>query len=394
MQPFETFFIGGYECADLINKFGDRIDLLRLTGHDVHVLEDYQRLSAMGIRTVREGIRWSFVERSPGVYDFSEVKTRMEAARETGIQQLWDICHFGYPDGLMPTHPHFADRLTQLCVAFTNLYRSCSERPLIITPINEISFLSWLAGDARGTVPFAAGTGFDQKYHLCKAAIRAIAGIKAIDPEAKVMLVEPLVQVHPQVGQETNEAITGFNEAQFQAMDIISGKMCPELGGSTEHMDLAGFNFYYNNQWEHCGPVLGWCKQKRRTSFTALLHKAYQRYNKPVVLSETGHFGADRSAWMELITEDCLEAIKAGIPLTGVCIYPVLDRPDWDSPENLISCGIWTYDQQHKRSVDCDYLTTVQGCHQRLIDCRIDNRVDAGLSLTKTCSQPLTSQAT
>jgi beta-glucosidase/6-phospho-beta-glucosidase/beta-galactosidase len=323
----------------------------------------------MGIKTVREGIRWSFVERSPGVYDFSEVKSRMEAAQKTGIQQLWDICHFGYPDGLMPTHPQFADRLTQLCVAFTKLYRYYTEAPLIITPINEISFLSWLAGDARGTVPFAAGAGFDQKYHLCKAAIRAIAGIKETDPEAKVMLVEPLVRVHPQVGQESNEAIDGFNEAQFQAMDIISGRMCPELGGSVSHMDLAGFNFYYNNQWEHCGPVLGWCKARRRASFATLLKEAYKRYNIPVVLSETGHFGEDRSAWMEHITEDCLEAIKEGIPLTGVCIYPVLDRPDWDFPESLIACGIWSYNEHHERSVDAKYLATVQSCHQRLEAC-------------------------
>jgi hypothetical protein len=366
MQPFKTFFIGGYECADLINKFGNRIDLLKLTGHDTHVLEDYQHLAAMGIKTVREGIRWSFVEHSPGVYDFSEVKNRMEAAQKTGIQQLWDICHFGYPDGLMPTHPQFAGRLTRLCEAFTKLYRQSTDDPLILTPINEISFLSWLSGDARGTVPFGSGAGFDQKYHLCKAAIEAISGVKSIDPAAQIMMVEPLVHVHPQPGQDTNEAITGFNEAQFQAMDMITGRMCPELGGTARHMDLAGFNFYYNNQWEHCGPVLGWCKEERRTSFTTLLKGAWERYNIPVVLSETGHFGVDRTAWMQLITEDCIEAMKAGIPLKGVCIYPVLDRPDWDFPENLIPCGIWTYDQSHKRSTDWAYLKGVQDCHQQL----------------------------
>jgi hypothetical protein len=381
MQPFKTFLIGGYECADLVNKFGNRIDLLRLSGHDTHVLEDYQRLSAMGIKTVREGIRWSFVERSPGGYDFSEVKNRMEAAQKTGIQQLWDICHFGYPDGLMPTHPQFAERLTRLCVAFTKLYRYHSDDPLVITPINEMSFLSWLAGDARGTVPFAAGCGFDQKYHLCKAAISAIAAIKEADTEAKIMLVEPLVQVHPQLGQEPNEAISGFNEAQFQAMDMITGRMCKELGGSAEHMDFAGFNFYYNNQWEHCGPVLGWCKEKRRASFATLLKEAYKRYNIPVVLSETGHFGEDRSAWMELITEDCIESIQTGIPLKGVCIYPVLDRPDWDFPENLIPCGIWSYNQRHERSTDLAYLDTVRSCHQRLDDCLKARRISESTAL-------------
>jgi beta-glucosidase/6-phospho-beta-glucosidase/beta-galactosidase len=363
MNPFKTFFIGGYECADLVNKFGDRVDLLQLTGHDTHVLEDYQRLAAMGIKTVREGIRWSYVERSPGIYDFSEVKNRLEAAQETGIQQCWDICHFGFPDGLFPTHPHFSDRLTRLCEAFTKLYYQYTKDPLIITPINEISFLSWLAGDARGTVPFAIGSGFDQKYHMCKAFINAVNGIKSIDAAATIMLVEPLVRVHPQVGQDTNEAITGFNEAQFQAMDIITGRMCPELGGTTQHMDLAGFNFYYNNQWEHCGPVLGWCKERRRASFGTLLKDAWKRYNTPVVLSETGHFGEDRAAWMHQITEDCVDVLKAGIPLQGICLYPVLDRPDWDFTDTLVPCGIWTYDERRERSTNVAYLASVQACH-------------------------------
>jgi len=29
---------------------------------------------------------------------------------------------------------------------------------------------------------------------------------------------------------------------------MITGRMCPELGGQPEYMDIAGFNYYYNNQ--------------------------------------------------------------------------------------------------------------------------------------------------
>ncbi len=105
-MKFKTFFIGGFERADIVNHQGNRIDLLQKTAHDTKIVEDYTLLSKAGIKTVREGIRWSFVEKEPFVYDFSEVKTRLEAAQLTGIQQLWDICHFGYPDGLMPAHPH------------------------------------------------------------------------------------------------------------------------------------------------------------------------------------------------------------------------------------------------------------------------------------------------
>ncbi|MDB5250961.1 MAG: hypothetical protein JWP27_130 [Flaviaesturariibacter sp.] len=366
MNFFKTFLIGGYECADLINKFGERVDLLRKTSHDTHVIEDYTRLAAAGIKTVREGIRWSVVEKIPGVYDFTEVRNRLLAAQRTGIQQLWDICHFGYPDGLSPTHPHFASRLAALCKAFTELYRHQTEDPLIITPINEISFLSWLGGDARGTVPFSINAGFDQKYHLCKAAIQGIAAIRSIDPAAQIMMVEPLVRVHPKPGEPTCESITAFNEAQFQAMDIITGRMCAELGGRPDFMNIAGFNFYYNNQWEHEGSVLGWCTVKRRASFAELLADAAKRYQVPVALSETGHFGEDRCAWMNQITDDCIRAMEMGVDLRGVCLYPVLDRPDWDYPESLIPCGIWSYNRIGERSTDEKLLETVQSCHSTL----------------------------
>lgn len=365
MKYFQSFFIAGYECADLINNRGNRVDLLAQTGHDKKIIEDYRLLANAGITTVREGIRWSFVEKQPHTYDFSEVKNRILAAQKTGIQQLWDICHFGYPDNLMPSHPQFADRFAETCKAFALMYRSCTDEPLIVTPINEISFISWLGGDVRGTVPFAIHSGFDVKYFLCRAAIKGIQAIKSVDPYAKIMMVEPLIRIHPKHGEHLTDDIIGHNEAQFQAMDMITGRMCPELGGRPDYMDLAGFNYYYNNQWEHCGPILGWCKVKRRTCFSELLKDAYLRYKKPVVLSETGHFGKDKKKWMRQITEDCIKAMKKGVDLKGICIYPVLDRPDWDLG-HYIPCGIWGYTEDGERTVDAAYLATVQKCQQTM----------------------------
>lgn len=365
MKPFKTFFIGGFECADIINNRGNRVDLLASTFHDVRVHEDYAMLAAAGIKTVREGIRWSVVEKQPQHYDFSEVKNRIIAGQKAGIQQLWDICHFGYPEGLMPSHPQFTDRFAALCKAFTELYRSFTDDPLIITPINEISFMSWLGGDVRGTVPFAINSGFDLKYFLGRAAIKGIQAIKEVDPTAQILMVEPIIKVHPKLGEDPCDTIKACNEHQFQAMDIITGRICPELGGKPEYMDIAGFNYYYNNQWEHCGPILGWCKLDRRTCFSEILKGAYERYNKPVILSETGHFGEDRSKWMRQITDDCIKAMQLGVDLRGICIYPVLDRPDWDLG-HYIPCGIWGYHENGDRFVDEDYLACVQNCQAQV----------------------------
>lgn len=366
MRLFQSFFMGGFECADLINNRGNRVDLLQHTYHDVRIEEDYAALAAAGITTVREGIRWSVVEKQPHQYDFSEVKARITTAQKFGIQQLWDVCHFGYPDGLMPSHPQFADRFAAICAAFTRLYRAMTSEPLIITPINEISFISWLGGEARGTIPFAIRSGFDIKYFLCRAAIKGIEAIKAVDPTAKIMMVEPLIRVHPQRGKRICNDIRGFNNAQFQAMDIITGRMCGELGGKPEYMDIAGFNYYYDNQWEHGGLILGWAKEHRRTCFSDLLKDAYERYHKPVIISETGHFKEDRAKWMLQITDDCIKAMKKGVDLRGICIYPVLDRPDWDTFEP-IACGIWTYDPATgQRAAEASYLAAVQQCHERI----------------------------
>lgn len=359
--------MGGYECADIINNRGNRVDLLVETAHDTRVAEDYNLLAKAGIRSVREGIRWSVVEKTPYVYDFSEVINRIKIGQDAGIQQCWDICHFGYPDGLMPSHPQFLQRFVGICTAFTKLYRQLSEDRLIITPINEISFMSWLGGDVRGTIPFAIHSGFDVKYFLCRAAIAGIKAIKEIDPQAQVMMVEPLIRVHPAPGTKPTDHINGVNESQFQAMDMVTGHLHPELGGSPDLLDIIGFNYYYNNQWQHCGPFHGWRKEHRISPLAKLLLNAYHRYQKPLVLSETGHFKEDRADWMYQITEDCMDAIDAGVDMRGVCIYPVLDRPDWDHLA-YIECGIWGYDEHKNRTVEENYLACVKECIQKMDD--------------------------
>lgn len=355
MQLFKSFFMGGYECADMINCSNKRVDLLTLTGHDKQVDEDYALLSTNGIYTVREGIRWSVVETKPYQYDFSEVENRILAAQRSGIQQLWDICHFGFPDDLIPSDPQFTDRLVGVCKAFTEFYHLCTNDPLIITPINEISFLSYISGHVGATVPFLKNSGGLIKHHLCKAAITAIAAIKSIDPAAKILMVEPLIRIHPLEGQSLPIHMEHHIEGQFEAMDMITGRLFPELGGQPDYMDLAGFNYYYNNQWYADGRDVCWKTQKELRDFPGLLKAAADRYGKPVVLSETGHFAGrykyddERALWIQHITEECIKAMKIGVDLRGICIYPVLDRPDWDYPKKYIPCGIWGYNQKTKQ---------------------------------------------
>jgi len=359
MTMFNTFFIGGYECADHINRSGERVNLLKETQHDLRVYEDYKALAAIGIKTVREGICWSEVEKIAGEYDFSEVYNRMKAAKTFEIQQIWDLIHFGYPDGIFPTHPLFNDRFVKLCEAFAHFYKQHSSESLFVVPINEISFLSWHSGDVRGTVPFAVNSGWDIKYHLCQAAILGIKALKSVDPDCRIVLVEPLVKIHPGLNENTDE-IKIHNEHQFQAMDIIAGRMCPELGGSEDFLDLLGFNYYWNCQWDFAAEPLPWPEIiPLRTPLSTLIEMAYQRYQKPIFLSETGHFGMGRVEWIDEIVQECLIAKTNGVDLQGICIYPVTDRPDWDDLTSFSNCGIWDLDDKGNRIPHPEYIDRI-----------------------------------
>jgi hypothetical protein len=54
-ELFQSFFIGGFECATHRRQDGRRLDLIAATHHDVKAAADYRRLAEHGIRTVRDG---------------------------------------------------------------------------------------------------------------------------------------------------------------------------------------------------------------------------------------------------------------------------------------------------------------------------------------------------
>ncbi len=346
-NPFASFWMAGFECTDKLNAFGDRVDFLPLTGHIQRIKEDYDDIKLFNIKTVREGIRWSKIETSPYVYDWSTVSLMIDAGLEKNIQQVWDLCHFGFPDDLTPLHPYFPRRFAALCRAFVKFYRSkIKEGTLIVTPINEVSFLSWLGGDVRGTSPYCVGQGWEVKYRLMKAYIEGVYALKEEDPSIRILTTEPLTNRVPVLNPEPwqIEEANRFHDYQYQVLDILSGRMCPELGGREDFLDILGFNFYYNNQAEvGTWRILPWADENelRWRPLSDLINEAYHRYNRPVALTETSHPGEHRPNWIEMISKECYKILKMNIPFFGICLYPIIDRPDWDNLHNWHKAGLW-----------------------------------------------------
>lgn len=347
-QNFKSFLWGGFECADHLNAFGNRINMYQLTGHIDRLQEDYRNLSSIGIRTVREGLCWSEAEKSPYCYDFSIAEKIMNAAKNEDLQIIWDICHFGFPDDLTPLHPMFACRFASICGAFADfLITGYPADEIYIIPINEVSFLSWLGGDARGTSPYTVNNGWEVKYALMKAYIEGIYKIKEKYPSIKIVSSEPLIHIAPLNYSDPHSVLDAqkAHQNQFQMLDMFTGTICPELGGKPELIDIIGVNFYFNNQWiNENHEFIPWGEEPAHPhwkTLSNLISEVYIRYGKPIVITETGHPGEHRANWFEMILKEIVKIQQNGVPLEGCCLYPVVDRPDWDFPENWHHSGIW-----------------------------------------------------
>ncbi|HRC76250.1 MAG TPA: hypothetical protein PLO33_11265, partial [Kouleothrix sp.] len=130
--------------------------------------------------------------------------------------------------------------------------------------------------------------------------------------------------------------------------DMLAGRAHPDLGGAPRYLDVMGLNFYHANQWEHPGDDaearLRWedtPRDKRWVPLHQLLAEVYERYRRPLFISETSHFGIGRGPWIAEIAAEVQLARAAGTPIEGICIYPILDRPDWDNLEHWHNSGLW-----------------------------------------------------
>jgi hypothetical protein len=347
-NPFKSFWMAGYECTDQLNAFGKRVDLMRTSGHLQLIDTDYKNLTQFKISTVREGIRWSTVEIKPYEYDWSSVEKMIKAGIENNIQQVWDICHFGFADDLTPLHPEFANRFAALCTAFIQFYRSLDvQSTLIVTPINEVSFLSWLGGEVKGTSPYCSKQGWEVKYNLMKAYIKGIVALKTSDPTVRILTTEPLVNIVPSVNAtfEQIENAQALHDAQFQVTEILCGNICPELGGKAAYLDILGYNYYHNNQWtENPHQFLNWQIGDMNSQYIPLhqlLITAFKKYGRPFVLTETSHPKEDRPLWIKMIETEAQKVLQAGLPFWGICWYPMVNRPDWDYLHDWHYSGIW-----------------------------------------------------
>jgi beta-glucosidase/6-phospho-beta-glucosidase/beta-galactosidase len=339
---FNSFVMAGYECSSHRRKDGLRLDLLENTGHAHWVRQDYAALGALGISCARDGLRWHLIETRPGQYDWSSFLPMLRAARDHKVQVVWDLCHYGYPDDLDIWRPAFVQRFALFAGAVARLMKEEGINAPFFSPINEISFWSWAGGDVAYFNPTAHGRGLELKHQLVRASIAAIEAVREHLPAARFVQCDPLINViaGSNRADDTREA-EGFRLAQFDAWDLLAGRQWPGLGGREDYLDILGVNFYPQNQW-----VLNGAKilrdDLRYRPLAGMLREVHQRYQRPMLISETGAENDERTPWLEYVSEQIALAMARGVPVESLCWYPFLDYPGWDDGR-YCAAGVFGY---------------------------------------------------
>jgi beta-glucosidase/6-phospho-beta-glucosidase/beta-galactosidase len=340
---FKSRLLGGFECSTHRRRDGRRLDMIAATRHDEFAFEDHRRLADLGIKTARDGIRWHLIERLPGKFDFSTVERQMEAAARTDVGVIWDLFHYGYPDHVEIFSGDFPKRLAALANAFAEYYaRNCSGR-LFFVPVNEISFFSFIAGDIGRFHPFATGRGNELKRQLVRAALGAIDAVREILPDARTVMSEPatFIRARPEQPEFAADA-EAYRTAQYEAFDMISGRIAPELGGRPEHLDIIGINYYPHNQWFYPDREMIPLGDYLYRPLSDILKEVSDRYERPMFLSETGTEDDRRAGWFRYVAQEVRSASARGVDLHGICLYPIVNHPGWEDERHCHN-GLWDY---------------------------------------------------
>jgi glycosyltransferase involved in cell wall biosynthesis len=327
---FQSYVQGGFECSTHRLRDGRRLDVLASSEHDQHAEKDYRQLAEMGIHTVRDGFRWHLIEAVPGFFDWTSCLAMLQAANASGTQVIWDLFHYGWPDDIDIWKPNFVDRFARFAGRVARLVKASSDLTPFYCPINEISFTAWGGGDAQYLNPFANRRGFELKVQLARASIAAMRAILDVDPKARFVHADPAINVVAARDRPSDFwAAEGHRQAQYQAWDMISGQAWPQLGGTPELLDIVGVNYYFNNQWIHGGTPIDIDHPQYRP-LHRLLMEIYGRYGRPVMLAETGIEFERRPAWYGYVHEELEVARSKGVPIEGLCLYPILSHLGWD----------------------------------------------------------------
>jgi hypothetical protein len=148
------------------------------------------------------------------------------------------LCDWRLPDA-DPASAAFVARLAGVAHALATALAPVARAPLWYAPVDEIAFLAYALADTALLRPWPRGrcsrAGIGR--NLVRGAIAACRAIRAADPRARFVHVEPVVLHGATVSDASAQAL-------HATLERIAGRAEPELGGDPRFIDLIGLVRY------------------------------------------------------------------------------------------------------------------------------------------------------
>jgi hypothetical protein len=104
-----------------------------------------------------------------------------------------------------------------------------------------------------------------------------------------------------------------------------------------------------------------------------MLAEIYDRYRRPLFVGETSHVGVGRAEWLREIAAELWNAHHSGVPLEGICLFPIIDRMDWNDENHWHNSGLWDLEKDStgmlKRVLNVEYAEELRHSQALLSRC-------------------------
>lgn len=333
------------------------LDEYELMGHYEHWREDIALTKELNMQALRWGVPWYRVEPSQGEFDWSWTDQVIPyMVEELGITPIIDLMHYGTPFWLQREfdNPDYPRAVAAYAAAFARRY---SNLVRWYTPLNEPLVNAIMCGRRGLWPPYLRGhKGYVRvMMQLAKGIVLTVRALKEIDPEAIMVHVDAAGIVRSSRADLAPLAMEDQYQ-RFLCYDLITGRIDTEHplytwllrnGASPDDLfalaqepialDVLGLNFY--PQWStkelfvnRQGKVAYRIIERQGLGFADMIASYYQRYNVPVIVTETSARGSDRgrSNWLKTSLQAVRVLRGQGVPVLGYTWFPITTMIDWD----------------------------------------------------------------
>ncbi len=332
------------------------LDEYELMGHYEHWREDLALARELGVQALRWGVPWYRVEPQPGRWDWRWTDQVIPyLVQELGITPIIDLMHYGCPLWMRQpfADPDYPQAVAAYAGAFAERYRDLIRW---YTPLNEPYVNALMCGKRGLWPPYRRGNrGYVQLIlQLAQGMLRTVEAIKAVDPAAMMVHVEA-AGINRAAIEELATSAWEDQHRRYVSVVLLTGRVTPEhplfawlvhhgagpnvlaqLVDQAISMDVMGLNFY--PRWstqevyvDRRGRPAYRLVEKDGGGFAALIRQYYERYQVPIMVTETSEHGSmvRRARWLRTSVSAIKQLRADGVPVIGYTWFPLFTMIDW-----------------------------------------------------------------